>query len=90
MVTYQSKLTCMKFINSLANGPILYPLKTRFSCVFRGCKVGTLATNGLIIKFIFCLKLKFDDIFHNIVEYHVAVTFCTMFPFYICTFCSKY
>ena len=34
----------------LANVPILYPLKTtenqRFSGVFRGCKMGTLARNG--------------------------------------------
>ena len=38
----------------LANVPILYPLKTpenqRFSDVFRGYKMGTLARNGLIIK----------------------------------------
>ena len=38
----------------LINAPILYPLKTpenqRFSDVFRGYKIGTLARNGLIIK----------------------------------------
>ena len=36
----------------LANVPILYPLKApenqRFSGVFRGYKIGTLARNGLI------------------------------------------
>ena len=42
----------MKQINSfLANVPILYLLKTsknqKFSCVFRGYKMGTLAKNGL-------------------------------------------
>ena len=41
----------------LANVPILYPLKTpenrRFSDVFRGYKLGTLATNGLIQEPVF-------------------------------------
>ena len=41
----------------LANAPILYPLKTpenqRFSDVFRGYKLGTLATNGLIQESVF-------------------------------------
>ena len=41
----------------LANVPILHPLKTpeneRFSDVFRGYKLGTLATNGLIQEPVF-------------------------------------
>ena len=41
----------------LANAPILYPLKTpeneRFSDVFRGYKLGTLAANGLIQEPVF-------------------------------------
>ena len=40
----------------LTNVPILYPLKTpenqRFSIVFRGYKMGTLARNGLIELFL--------------------------------------
>ena len=42
----------MDFNPFLANVPILYPLKTpenqRFSGVFRGYKIGTLARNGLM------------------------------------------
>ena len=38
----------------MANVPIFYPLQTpenqRFSVVFRGCKMGTLARNGLVIE----------------------------------------
>ena len=46
-------LSC--FVNSFqANVPILYPLKTpenRFSGVFKGCKMGTLARNGLKLTY---------------------------------------
>ena len=46
------KLMKMDFNPFLANVPILYPLKTpenqRFSGVFRGYKMGTLARNGLM------------------------------------------
>ena len=36
--------------NTVANVPILYPLKKRFSRVFRRYKKGTLVRNGLNIK----------------------------------------
>ena len=46
----------LRFSQSLANVPILYPLKTPenldFSGVFRGYKMGTLARNGLIFMFL--------------------------------------
>ena len=61
-ISYSSMLT-KNIYNSeksnpfLANAPILYPLKTpeneRFSDVFRGYKLGTLATNGLIQEPVF-------------------------------------
>ena len=61
-ISYSSMLT-KNIYNSekinpfLANAPILYPLKTpeneRFSDVFRGYKLGTLATNGLIQESVF-------------------------------------
>ena len=47
------------FYPFLANVSILYPLKTpenqRFSCVFRGNKMGTLDRNGLMTRFSFHL-----------------------------------
>ena len=49
----------------LANVPFLYPLKTqenqKFSCVFRGYKMGILARNGLhkIDVDILCDRQKF-------------------------------
>ena len=61
----------MRLLNPfLANVPILYPLKIiesqRFSGVFKGCKIRTLARNGL--KITYYQHFKFDFNFFIIQE----------------------